>query len=51
MYCKWLNDEKDKQLKCWQTGSSLRKSECAPCLLARLVQAVTSLQARKKATK
>lgn len=18
MYCKWLNDEKDKRLKCWQ---------------------------------
>ncbi len=48
MYCRWLATDKAKVTKCWQKGKAVKKSECTPCLLARLVQSLTSNQARKK---
>lgn len=49
MYCRWLDTEMGKRTICWQKGKAIKKSECAPCLLARLVQATTNNRARKKA--
>ena len=48
-YCRWLATDKGKRTKCWQMGETIKKSECSPCLLARLVQATTNNKARKKA--
>jgi hypothetical protein len=50
-YCLWLKPEKGRYLYCWQSGKRIKKSECTACLLARLVQSVTYLDARRKAKK
>ena len=49
MYCRWLATDKGKATKCWQKGKAVKKSECVPCLLARLVQSMTYNKAKKKA--
>jgi len=49
MYCRWLATDKGKRTKCWQRGKSIKKAECTPCLLARLIQSLTNNKARKKA--
>lgn len=49
--CPWLKTEKGRRLHCWQKGKRIKKSECTPCLLARLVQSTTYLEARQRAEK
>lgn len=49
MYCRWLNDGEGKRTTCWQKGKSIRKSECTPCLLMRIIENLTISQARLKA--
>jgi len=49
MYCKWLEDNKGKRTLCWQKGKAIKKSECTPCLLARILQSLSNNKAHKKA--
>lgn len=50
-FCLWLKTERGWRLQCWQKGKRIKKSECTPCLLARLVQSTTYLEARQRAEK
>jgi len=49
MYCRWLSTDTGKRTKCWQNGKAIKQSQCSPCLLARIVQSLTSNTAKKKA--